>query len=130
MTTTSYAVNGLTCGYCIAEVMQRVRELVGVTGVAVDLVKNGSSPVVVTSGPELEIDEDGKVGPCLGEVRAYFPSDPGLRPFMTCQHEGCTHDERIWPAETWARLGARILERKGSVVTWDRVAMQRMAEAM
>jgi len=57
MTTTSYAVNGLTCGYCIAEVMEQVRELVGVTGVAVDLVKNGSSPVVVTSGPELEIDK-------------------------------------------------------------------------
>jgi len=57
MTTTSYAVDGLTCGYCIAEVMEQVRELVGVTGVAVDLVKNGSSPVVVTSGPELEIDE-------------------------------------------------------------------------
>lgn len=47
MTTTSCAVNGLTCGYCTAEVMEQVRELVGVTGVAVDLVTNGSAPVVV-----------------------------------------------------------------------------------
>ena len=32
MTTTSYGVAGLTCGACIAEVMEHVRALVGVTG--------------------------------------------------------------------------------------------------
>ena len=37
MPTTRYAVTGLTCGYCIAEVVEHVRDLVGVTGVSVDL---------------------------------------------------------------------------------------------
>lgn len=57
MTTASYAVTGLTCGYCIAEVMEHVRALAGVTGVAVDLVRDGSSPLMVTSGPAVGIGE-------------------------------------------------------------------------
>ncbi|WP_407343428.1 heavy-metal-associated domain-containing protein [Pengzhenrongella phosphoraccumulans] len=55
MTTASYAVTGMTCGYCMAEVMERIRALVGVTGVAVDLVRDGPSPVVVTSGVAVRI---------------------------------------------------------------------------
>jgi len=65
MTTTRYAVTGLTCGYCIAEVMEHVRARVGVTGVAVDLVKDGPSPITVTSGPEVVI---GQVREALGEA--------------------------------------------------------------
>jgi copper chaperone CopZ len=53
--TTIYAVAGLTCGDCLAEVMERVRALVGVTGVAVDLVGDGPSPVMVTSVPPVGI---------------------------------------------------------------------------
>lgn len=55
MTTASYAVTGMTCGYCIAEVMEHIRDLAGVTGVAIDLVPDGPSPVVVTSGPAVRI---------------------------------------------------------------------------
>ena len=62
MTRTSYAVEGLTCGYCIGEVMEHVRALVGVTGVAVDLVRDGSSPVVVTSAAEVEIEQVRRAG--------------------------------------------------------------------
>ena len=39
MTTARYTVTGLTCGYCIAEVMEHLRDLVGVTGVGVDLTE-------------------------------------------------------------------------------------------
>ena len=78
--------------------------------------------------PEVEPDEDGEMVPCLGEITAYFPSDPELRPAMMCRHEGCTHGEKTWPQ--WARLGTRILERKGVAVTWDQQSMQRMAESM
>lgn len=49
MTTTSYAVLGLRCGACLAEVMEEVRSLPGVRAVAVDLVKGGASPVWVTA---------------------------------------------------------------------------------
>lgn len=55
MTTNVYAVAGLTCADCLAEVMERVRALVGVTGVAVDLVTDGPSPVMVTSVPPVGI---------------------------------------------------------------------------
>lgn len=65
MTTTSYAVTGLTCGYCIAEVMERVWALAGVTRVAVDLVKDGPSPVLVSSGPAVRI---GQVREVLGQA--------------------------------------------------------------
>jgi copper chaperone len=65
VTTTSYAVAGLTCGDCIAEVMERVRTLVGVTRVTVDFVRGGSSPVTVTSGPAVGI---GQVRDAVGEA--------------------------------------------------------------
>lgn len=65
MTTTSYAVTGLTCGFCIAEVMEHVRTVAGVTGVSVDLVTDGASPVMVTSGPSVGI---GQVREALGET--------------------------------------------------------------
>jgi len=36
MTTTTYTVEGLTCGFCMAEVMERIHMLPGVTCVAVE----------------------------------------------------------------------------------------------
>jgi len=65
MTTASYAVTGMTCGYCMAEVMEHIRALVGVTGVAVDLVQDGPSPVVVTSGAAVRI---ARVREAVGEA--------------------------------------------------------------
>ena len=56
MTTASYAVEGLTCGYCMAEVLENVHSLSGVTDVAVDLVKGGQSPLIVTSATRLKVD--------------------------------------------------------------------------
>ncbi len=50
MVTTAFAVEGLTCGSCLAEVLEQLRAVGGVSGAAVDLVVGGPSPVVVTSG--------------------------------------------------------------------------------
>ncbi|GAA3420038.1 heavy-metal-associated domain-containing protein [Streptosporangium vulgare] len=37
MTTTTYAVKGMTCGHCVSSVTEEVTEVPGVTGVKVDL---------------------------------------------------------------------------------------------
>jgi len=65
MTTTSYAVTGLSCHYCMAEMMEQVRALAGVTGVAVDLVTDGPSAVLVTAGPGAVV---GQLEETLGEA--------------------------------------------------------------
>lgn len=37
MSTTTYTVNGMTCGHCVSSVKEEVSEVPGVTGVEVDL---------------------------------------------------------------------------------------------
>ena len=50
MTTTStYAVDGMTCQHCVAAVTEEVTKLDGVESVDVDLVVGGSSAVRVIS---------------------------------------------------------------------------------
>lgn len=50
--TTSFSVDGMTCGNCVRHVTEELTALPGVTDVQVDLVAGGSSPVTVTSeGP-------------------------------------------------------------------------------
>jgi copper chaperone len=52
MTTTIYAVTGMTCEHCVRAVTSELSDLAGVTGVAIDLVPDGASQVSVTSaGP-------------------------------------------------------------------------------
>jgi copper chaperone CopZ len=53
MTTAIYTVDGMTCGYCMAKVHQKVRSLSGVTNVAMDLGASGQSPLLVMSGTKL-----------------------------------------------------------------------------
>ena len=53
MTTAIYAVEGMTCESCMAEVLENVHSLSGVTDVAMDLVTRGRSPLIVTSGTRL-----------------------------------------------------------------------------
>lgn len=48
-TTTTYMVEGLTCPDCVAEVMEQVRSMPEVSGVAVELVRQGASPLFVRS---------------------------------------------------------------------------------
>lgn len=49
MTTTTFSVDGMTCGHCVQHVTTELTALPGVTDVTIDLVNGGSSPVTVTS---------------------------------------------------------------------------------
>ena len=52
MTTTTFRVDGMTCGHCVSSVTEELSALPGVTAVDVELVTGGASPVTVTSqGP-------------------------------------------------------------------------------
>ena len=56
MVTAMYAVEQLTCGSCLALVLENIRSLAGVTDVTMDLVTGGQSPLVVTSGAKLGVE--------------------------------------------------------------------------
>ncbi|WP_448630806.1 heavy-metal-associated domain-containing protein [Cellulomonas soli] len=51
--TTTFTVDGMTCGHCVGSVTSELSALPGVTDVRVELVAGGSSPVVVTSDAPL-----------------------------------------------------------------------------
>ena len=57
MPTSMYAVEGMVCESCMAAVLENVHSLSGVTVVAMDLVRGGQSPLIVTSGTKLGADE-------------------------------------------------------------------------
>jgi copper chaperone len=48
---TTYTVNGMTCGHCVASVTEEITEIEGVTDVAVDLP---TGAVTVTSNELLD----------------------------------------------------------------------------
>ncbi len=52
-TTTTFGVDGMTCGHCVQHVTTEVSAIPGVTDVAVELVVGGSSKVTVTSDAPL-----------------------------------------------------------------------------
>lgn len=54
MTTTTYSVDGMTCGHCVQHVTSEVSALPGVSDVTIELVVGGSSPVTVTSDAPLD----------------------------------------------------------------------------
>ena len=53
MTTATYAVNGMTCGHCVAAVTDKLSGVPGVTDVTVDL---DTGTVGVTSADPLSTD--------------------------------------------------------------------------
>ena len=53
MTTTTYAVTGMTCEHCVHAVTGELEQLGGVSRVSVDLVPGGKSTVTVTSDAPL-----------------------------------------------------------------------------
>lgn len=57
MTTTTYAVTGMTCSHCVNAVTEEVTKLAGVSGVEIDLVEGGESRVRVTSEQELALED-------------------------------------------------------------------------
>ncbi|MBO3089307.1 heavy-metal-associated domain-containing protein [Cellulomonas dongxiuzhuiae] len=54
MSTTTFRVDGMTCGHCVQAVTEELSALPGVSDVAVELVAGGSSPVTVTSDAPLD----------------------------------------------------------------------------
>lgn len=52
-TVTTLNISGMTCGHCVASVMEELEALEDVTSVAVELNKGGVSRATVTSGSEL-----------------------------------------------------------------------------
>lgn len=55
MTTTTYAVTGMTCEHCVKAVNDEVSALDGVSSVEIDLVPEGASEVRVTSEQPLDV---------------------------------------------------------------------------
>ena len=52
--TTTYGVDGMTCGHCVHHVSTEISGLPGVKDVSVQLVVGGSSPVTVVSDAPLD----------------------------------------------------------------------------
>ena len=55
-TTTTFGVDGMTCGHCVNHVTTELQALPGVNDVSIDLVVGGSSRVTVTSSEPLADD--------------------------------------------------------------------------
>jgi len=56
MTTTTYRVEGMTCGHCVAAVTEEILKVDGVRDVSIDLVTDAPSTVIVTSDADLDLD--------------------------------------------------------------------------
>jgi copper chaperone len=57
MTTSTYQVNGMTCGHCVNAVRGELKALGGVADVTVDLNAHGTSTVTVTSAAPVPLEE-------------------------------------------------------------------------
>ena len=68
MTTTTYAVTGMTCEHCVNAVTTELGSLDGVSAVTVDLVADGNSQVTIASDRPLSEEE---VIAALDEAGAY-----------------------------------------------------------
>ncbi|WP_426593644.1 heavy-metal-associated domain-containing protein [Cellulomonas sp. McL0617] len=56
-TTTTFGVDGMTCGHCVSAVTSELSALPGVHDVVVQLIVGGSSTVSVTSDTTLADDD-------------------------------------------------------------------------
>jgi copper chaperone len=68
MTTSTYAVDGLTCGHCVSAVTSELTGLDGVDEVSVELVAGGTSTLTIVSAAPLS---DAKVAAALDEAGDY-----------------------------------------------------------
>src|SRR5699024_2175712 len=72
MTTSTYALTGLTCGHCVGAVTEEVAALEGVSAVDIDLVAGGTSTMTVTSDGEIPADA---LAEAVDEAGAYELAD-------------------------------------------------------
>lgn len=56
MVVTQIAVAGLTCGVCLAALLEQLHAVVGVREAAADLAVGGATSVVVTSGSGVRVE--------------------------------------------------------------------------
>lgn len=56
MSTSTFTVDGPTCGVCLAELLERARKVKGVNSVTADLSPGGSAVMVIGSSAELNVD--------------------------------------------------------------------------
>ena len=68
MTTTTYAVTGMSCEHCVNAVTSELSSIDGVSAVTIDLVPGGSSQVTVASDAPLPEDA---VSAALDEAGGY-----------------------------------------------------------
>jgi copper chaperone len=69
---TTYGVEGMTCGHCVSAVIKELGALDGVTSVNVNLAPGGTSTVTVTAAIPLTYVE---VAPALDEAGDYRLAD-------------------------------------------------------
>jgi len=68
MTTTTYAVTGMSCEHCVNAVTSELNSIDGVSAVTIDLVPSGSSRVTIASAGPLAEDA---VSAALDEAGGY-----------------------------------------------------------
>jgi copper chaperone len=68
MTTTTYAVTGMTCEHCVNAVTSELSSIDGVSAITIDLVPGGSSGVTVASDRPLPAEA---VNAALDEAGGY-----------------------------------------------------------
>ena len=77
MNTTAFVLEGLTCSSCLAEALEAIFEVDGVTHVAVSLMAGGRSPAVVDGSAPLSVGDlraaVGRVGFGLLELPSALP---------------------------------------------------------
>jgi copper chaperone CopZ len=115
MTTTTYAVKGMSCGHCVNAVTGELSDLGGVSAVTVDLVPGGNSSVTIASEAPLSPDAvnaalDAAGGYQIGRLPAPPASpNPGRR--------ACEHNGRAWrpgfPLSAGRQSGQRLIEAGG-----------------
>lgn len=109
MSTTGYLVEGMTCGYCMGKVHEKVRSLPGVTKVAMDLVAGGRSPLLVMSGTKVGADAVRKAVKSAG-FGLLTPRRPEVHPSGQVQSTQ-NSDTRPDPQRIKSSLGGHAKER-------------------
>ena len=71
--TTTFSVDGMTCGHCVQHVTNELTAIPGVRDVSIELVAGGSSPVAVVSDEPLS---DESVSAAIIEA-GYAVTPPG-----------------------------------------------------
>ena len=99
--TTTFNVQGMTCGHCVSAVTQELSAIDGVESVDIDLVAGGDSPVTVTSQAPVD---------ALLVLSFGGPEGPDeVRPFL----ENVVRGRGVPPERTWtASIAAAALGRR------------------